>query len=52
MSEKQGKDRRREPTVAPGLEMDEVKQDATPEEIARGDYTSFTKLVLDRTPDD
>ncbi|WP_167577834.1 hypothetical protein [Ammoniphilus sp. YIM 78166] len=41
-----------EPTVAPGLEMDELEAEATDEEVAEGDYTSVTKLVVDRLPED
>ena len=41
-----------EPTIAPGMEMDELKKDATPEDIKNGNVTQVTRLVLDRTPDD
>ena len=41
-----------EPTVAPGLELDSIKEDASEEEIARGDSTNVTTLILDRTGDD
>lgn len=41
-----------EPTIAPGLEMDELKVKASKEEIERGDSTSVTNLILDRTPED
>jgi hypothetical protein len=36
------------PTIAPGLELDELEASATEEEIARGDSTSVTKLFIDR----
>jgi hypothetical protein len=36
------------PNIAPGLEMDELDEPATEEEIARGDYTPVTKLFIDR----
>ncbi|GAC43251.1 hypothetical protein [Paenibacillus popilliae] len=40
------------PTFAPGMELDNLKEKATPEEIDRGDSTSVTNLILDRTGDD
>jgi hypothetical protein len=40
------------PTFAPGLEQDNLKEDASEEEIERGDSTSVTSLILDRTGDD
>ena len=42
----------KQPNIAAGMEMDQLKEDATKEEIARGDSTPVTRLVLDRTPDD
>jgi hypothetical protein len=39
------------PTVAPGMEMDELEEEATEEDVAEGDYTSVTKLVVDRIPE-
>lgn len=36
-----------QPTIAPGLEDDELHRDATPEEIERGDYTMVTRLAWD-----
>ncbi len=36
------------PTIAPGMEMDELDEPATEEEIKRHDYTSVTKLFIDR----
>ena len=38
--------------IAPGIEMDELKEDAEQEEIEQGNSTPVTRLVLDRTPDD
>lgn len=32
--------------------MDELDQDATEEEIAKGDYTEVTSLIVDRFPRD
>lgn len=41
-----------EPVIAPGMNThDELEEKATEEEIAKGDYTSVTRLFLDRTPD-
>lgn len=40
------------PNFAPGMELDNLKEKATPEEIERGDSTSVTNLILDRTGDD
>jgi len=37
-----------EPTIAPGLEMDELDEKATEKEIETNDYTSVTKLFIDR----
>jgi hypothetical protein len=41
--------RESQPTLAPGMEMDELDQPATDKEIARNDYTSVTRLFIDRT---
>ncbi|MEW9671352.1 hypothetical protein [Ammoniphilus sp. 3BR4] len=41
-----------QPTIAPGMDIDELEEDATEEEVAQGDYTPVTKLFLDRTPDE
>ncbi|GIO89773.1 hypothetical protein [Paenibacillus lactis] len=41
-----------EPTIAPGMETnDDLREEATDEEIQRGDYTEVTQFVIDRTPD-
>lgn len=50
MTNKQKK--RSGPSFAPGMELDNLKEKATPEEIERGDSTSVTNLILDRTGDD
>lgn len=36
------------PSVAPGLELDELEVKASEKEIADGNYTEVTKLFLDR----
>lgn len=41
-----------QPTIAPGMDIDELEEDATEEEVSQGDYTPVTKLFLDRTPDE
>lgn len=41
-----------EPEFAPGLEQDSLKENATEEEIDKGDFTPVTSLILDRTGDD
>lgn len=42
-----------EPTVAPSMNgHDPLEEKATSEEIKKGDYTSVTKLFLDRTPEE
>ncbi|WP_219839286.1 hypothetical protein [Paenibacillus sp. R14(2021)] len=39
-----------EPTIAPGMNThDPLEKKATEEEIEKGDYTSVTRLFLDRT---
>jgi hypothetical protein len=48
----QPKNQDQEPTIAPGLEMDELDENASEEEIKEGDFTPVTKLYLDRTPED
>ncbi len=50
--ERENRKQTEEPTVAPGMEMDELEEEATEEEVAEGDYTSVTKLVVDRMPED
>ncbi|WP_449621513.1 hypothetical protein [Robertmurraya sp. Marseille-Q9965] len=37
-----------EPTMAPGMnDQEELKQDATDEEIDKGEYTNVTRLSFD-----
>jgi hypothetical protein len=48
----QPKNQDQEPTIAPGLEMDELDENASEGEIEKGDFTPVTKLYLDRTPED
>ncbi|GIP35039.1 hypothetical protein [Paenibacillus sp. J2TS4] len=52
MKDKKKKSAEHEPTVAPGLEIIELDENATEEEIKSGDYTPVTSLGIDRTPDD
>ncbi|MDR6998440.1 hypothetical protein [Neobacillus niacini] len=43
-----GKDKKKEPTVAPGMDdQEELGQSATEEEVDRGEYTSVTTLSYD-----
>lgn len=45
--------RKHEPTVAPSMNgHDPFEAEASSQEIEKGDYTSVTKLFLDRTPED
>jgi hypothetical protein len=37
-----------EPTIAPSMEMDELDEEATEEEIKKGDSTRVTKLYIGR----
>lgn len=42
-----------EPKAAPGMGPNEVLQEeATEEEVKRGDYTQVIRLALDHTPED
>jgi hypothetical protein len=42
-----------EPTVAPSMSgHDPLEEKASPEEVEQGDYTSVTRLFLDRTPEE
>ncbi|WP_199794811.1 hypothetical protein [Paenibacillus faecalis] len=54
MIERQDPKHNDEPTVADGMEdHDEMLQeDATEEEIEKGDFTEVTQLVIDRTPEE
>ncbi|WP_164716260.1 hypothetical protein [Paenibacillus whitsoniae] len=39
--------------IAPGMNThDELEEKATDEEVQKGDFTSVTRLYLDRTPED
>lgn len=49
---KEGDRADQEPSIAMGLEMDELDEKATPAEVRQGDSTPVTKLYLDRTPRD
>ena len=40
-----------EPTIAPGLEMDELEYSASSKEVEKGDFTEVTQLVIDRVPE-
>lgn len=40
--------RKHPPTIAPGMENDELDRPATEEEKRRGDVTRVTELFLDR----
>lgn len=42
-----------EPTIAPSMSgHNPLEEKATLEEIEKGEYTSVTRLFLDRTPED
>lgn len=42
-----------EPTVAPGMDRQEMlREEATEEEVKRGDYTEVTQFIIDRTPEE
>lgn len=42
-----------EPTIAPGMETnDDLHEEASEDEVAQGDYTEVTQLLVDRTPSD
>lgn len=41
------------PSIAPGMNThDQLETKASEEEISKGDYTSVTRVFLDRTPED
>jgi hypothetical protein len=40
------------PRFAPGMTEEQLEEDATPEEIARGNSTSVTRLEQDRYVDE
>ncbi|MBM7111080.1 hypothetical protein [Brevibacillus laterosporus] len=42
-----------EPTIAPSMNgHDPLEEKASTDEVEKGEYTSVTKLFLDRTPKD
>ncbi|WP_248924364.1 hypothetical protein [Paenibacillus hamazuiensis] len=42
-----------EPTIAPGMNgSDDLEEKATEAEVEQGDFTSVTRLYVDRTPED
>lgn len=42
-----------EPSVAPGMDRNEMlREEATEEEVKRGDYTEVTQFIIDRTPEE
>ncbi|WP_422658022.1 hypothetical protein ACK8P5_20095 [Paenibacillus sp. EC2-1] len=42
-----------EPTVAPGMDRNVMlREEATEEEVKRGDYTEVTEFIIDRTPEE
>ena len=53
MSDRKKESRKRDvPNIAPGMNMhDELEEKATEEEIDKGEFTSVTRLYLDRTPE-
>ena len=39
------------PTIAPGMETnDDLREEATEDEVAQGAFTEVTQLIIDRTP--
>lgn len=53
MKDKNRRNQGHEPTIAPGMNThDPLEEKATEEEKKRKDYTSVTRLYLDRTPED
>lgn len=50
MNGKQKGQEHNEPTVAPGMETnDDLREEATEDEVAHGEYTEVTQLIIDRT---
>lgn len=46
-------DKAQEPTVAPGMNTsDPLEEEASEDDIRRGEYTEVTRLYLDRTPEE
>jgi len=53
LPEQRNRDSEREPNIAPGMNMhDRLEEKASEDEVERNDYTSVTRLFLDRTPED
>lgn len=53
MSDENKKQPTHDPTVAPGMNMhDPLEEKASEEEVKRGEYTSVTRLFLDRTTEE
>lgn len=47
------KDRKHEPTIAPGMNTnDQLEEKASEKEIEQGNFTEVSRLYLDRTPED
>lgn len=41
------------PTIAPGMETnDDLREEATEDEVNHGEYTEVTQLIIDRTPNE
>lgn len=47
MKDEKRKKSRKEPTVAPGLNDRKFGENATPEDIRKGNYTRVTRVYLD-----
>lgn len=47
-SREQQQTRKKEATIAPGMEMDALDEEATAEEIKKHDYTTVSQLYVDR----
>lgn len=51
--QKREQEQEQEPTIAPGMNMsDPLEEQASEEEVERGEYTEVTRLFVDRTPED
>lgn len=47
-SREQKQTRKKEATIAPGMEMDALDEEASEEEIEKQEYTPVTQLYVDR----
>lgn len=47
MKQKDGKKAKKEPTVAPGFEDERFGENATREDIRKGNFTRVTRVFLD-----